>query len=94
MINQYLKKKNKGYMDEEDEQKTIKVFDRFTMILQIFAKRARSRVAKLQVLLSLKFLLIIQKIELAFLNFMKTKLMRQGSTFSGVYNIFDADLAK
>ena len=49
MINQYLTKKNKGYIDEDNGEKGIKVFDRFSMILQIFAKRARSRVAKLQV---------------------------------------------
>jgi len=49
MINQYLTKKNKGYIDEDNGEKGIKVFDRFSMILQVFAKRARSRVAKLQV---------------------------------------------
>jgi len=38
--------------DLNEEKKSVKVFDRFTMILQIFAKRAKTRVAKLQVFLA------------------------------------------
>ncbi len=34
--------------DEKVETK-IKVFDRFTMILQIFSKRAKTHIAKLQI---------------------------------------------
>ena len=61
-------------------QKTIRVFDRFTMILQIFAKRAKTKMARLQ-------------IELCFLQFLKTKLVRDGgSTFSSYFNIFEGDL--
>ena len=36
-------------IEEWETKRRVKVFDRFTIILQIFAKRARSRVAKLQV---------------------------------------------
>jgi len=43
-----------GEKSEEEEleeiERKIKVFDRFTIILQIFAKRAKTRIAKLQVL--------------------------------------------
>ena len=35
--------------NQKNSKKRIKVFDRFSIILQIFAKRAQSRVAKLQV---------------------------------------------
>ncbi len=31
---------------------------------------------------------------MAFLNFLKTKLMREGTTFSGMYNIFSGDLMR
>ena len=34
------------------------------------------------------------QIELAFLNFLKTKLVRDGTTFSGFYNIFGGDLLR
>lgn len=37
------------YIDHDQEKLELKVFDRFTIILQIFAKRTRSKVAKLQV---------------------------------------------
>jgi GTP-binding protein HflX len=47
--------------------------------LQIFAKRAKTGLARLQ-------------IELAFINFLKTKLVRDGNTFSGMFNIFGGDL--
>jgi len=61
-------------------QKTVRVFDRFTMILQIFAKRAKTKISKLQ-------------IELCFLHFLKTKLVRDGgSTFSAYFNIFEGNL--
>ena len=61
-------------------EKTIRVFDRFTIILQIFAQRARTKISRLQ-------------IELSFLNFLKTKLVRDGgSTFSSYFNIFEGDL--
>ena len=50
------KNKNKNDDDNDNEKKIknpkrIKVFDRFTMILQIFAKRAETRIAKLQVII-------------------------------------------
>ena len=52
-VSMRIKNKDKDediYEDEEEERsQKIKVFDRFTMILQIFAKRARNRVARLQV---------------------------------------------
>ena len=57
----------------------MKVFDRFTMILQIFAKRSTQGVAKLQ-------------IELAFLRFAKSKLVRSGSAFASLSSIFKGDL--
>jgi len=65
----------------EQKERRIRVFDRFTIILQIFAKRAKTRIAKLQ-------------IEIAFLNFLKTKLMRESDTFIGMYNIFEGDLMR
>jgi len=34
------------------------------------------------------------QIELAFLNFLKSKLTREGTTFSGMYNIFGGDLMR
>jgi len=37
-------------MDERSAHRRVKVFDRFTIILQIFALRARNKVAKLQVI--------------------------------------------
>lgn len=83
-----LRKKNISNLDEEESEKneqqenkkTIRVFDRFTMILQIFARRAKTKISKLQ-------------IELCFLHFLKTKLIREGgSTFSSFFNIFSGDL--
>ncbi|KAL4508015.1 hypothetical protein ABPG72_021388 [Tetrahymena utriculariae] len=60
--------------------KKIRVFDRFTMILQIFAKRAQTQIARHQ-------------IEVCFLNYLKTKLQREGgTTFNAMYNIFKGDL--
>ena len=43
-----------SYSEREDEgkeegERTIRVFDRFTIILQIFAKRARTKLARLQI---------------------------------------------
>ena len=75
--------KNIGKDDKIDfEQGMIKVFDRFTIILQIFSKRAKSKIARLQ-------------IELAFLAYLKTKLMRAGGlTYSSSVNIFAGDLMK
>ena len=62
--------------------KTIKIFDRFSIILQIFAKRAKTATAKLQ-------------IELNFLQYLKTKLMRaEGSSYSSSHNLFRGDLMK
>ncbi len=64
----------------ESEKNKIKVFDRFTIILQIFAKRAKTKISKLQ-------------IELCFLEYLKSKLVRDGgTTFSSMYNIFRGDL--
>lgn len=65
--------------DTEYEDAYVKVFDRFTMILQIFAKRSTQGVSKLQ-------------IELAFLRFAKTKLVRSGSAFASLSSIFKGDL--
>ncbi|EGR31247.1 hypothetical protein IMG5_115070 [Ichthyophthirius multifiliis] len=72
------KKEDNQYQDNDDRK--IKVFDRFTIILQIFAKRAQTQISKLQ-------------IEISFLNYMKTKVQRDGGqTFSSVYSIFKGDL--
>ncbi|KRX02833.1 P-loop containing nucleoside triphosphate hydrolase [Pseudocohnilembus persalinus] len=69
---------HENYVQQFDRK--LRVFDRYTMILQIFAKRARTQLAKLQ-------------IEYTFLNFLRTKLMREGgNTFSYMYNIFQGDL--
>jgi 50S ribosomal subunit-associated GTPase HflX len=62
---------------QQQDLKTIKIFDRFSIILQIFAKRGtfRSKVAKTT---TAKL-----QIELNFLQYLKTKLMRaEGSTYS------------
>lgn len=89
--NKYLSdEENNEEKEEKDEEespnivkkdkKTIRVFDRFTIILQIFARRAKTRISKMQ-------------IELCFLHFLKTKLVREGgSTFSSFFNIFSGDL--
>ncbi|CAD8124607.1 unnamed protein product [Paramecium sonneborni] len=65
--------------DIEYEDAYVKVFDRFTMILQIFAKRSTQGVAR-------------QQIELSFLKFAKTKLVRSGSAFASLSSIFLGDL--
>ncbi|CAD8206634.1 unnamed protein product [Paramecium octaurelia] len=65
--------------DSEFEGLSVKVFDRFTMILQIFAKRSTQGVSRLQ-------------IELSFLKFAKTKLVRSGSAFVSLSSIFKGDL--
>lgn len=61
------------------QQRNIKIFDRFTIILQIFAQRAKTGLAKMQ-------------IELTFLNFAKTKLVRSGTAFQSLTAIFSGDL--
>lgn len=71
---------DKEEKEQQNTEKTIRIFDRFTIILQIFARRAKTKIARLQ-------------IELCFLNFLKTKLVRGGgSTFSSYFNIFTGDL--
>ncbi|CAD8182728.1 unnamed protein product [Paramecium pentaurelia] len=65
--------------DNDFEGLSVKVFDRFTMILQIFAKRSTQGVSRLQ-------------IELSFLKFAKTKLVRSGSAFVSLSSIFKGDL--
>lgn len=87
----YFKSVNPATLTSDSESETeeyiqnlperpVRVFDRFTIILQIFAKRAQSSISKLQ-------------IELSFLAYLKTKLMRDGgTTFSALFNIFRGDL--
>ncbi len=71
---------NEGSLQQE---KSVKVFDRFTVILQIFAKRAKTKIARLQ-------------IELSFLHYLKSKLMRgaEGRTYSSLFSIFQGDLMR
>ena len=60
----------------------VRVIDRFGIILQIFAARAKHRQAQLQ-------------IELAWLRFAKTMLMRGGSAnFGKVGNMFEGSLMR
>ena len=69
--------------ESNKREKSVKVFDRFTVILQIFAKRAKTKIARLQ-------------IELSFLNYLKSKLMRgaEGRTYSSLFSIFTGDLMR
>eukprot|EP01017_Pseudomicrothorax_dubius_P026854 TRINITY_DN3033_c0_g1_i1.p1 TRINITY_DN3033_c0_g1~~TRINITY_DN3033_c0_g1_i1.p1 ORF type:complete len:626 (+),score=178.37 TRINITY_DN3033_c0_g1_i1:49-1878(+) len=71
-------------LEESDSAKaqgrSVRVFDRFSVILQIFAQRAKTRLAKYQ-------------IELAFINYLKSRLARAGgTTFSSSVNLFSGDL--
>ncbi len=68
---------------DPQQEKSIKVFDRFTVILQIFAKRAKTKIARLQ-------------IEISFLQYLRSKLMRgaEGRTYSSLFSIFQGDLMR
>ncbi len=65
--------------DIYDENKRIRVLDRFNIILSIFSQRAKSRASQLQ-------------IELAYLKYVKTRLARGGNaSFGALYKDFDGD---
>lgn len=63
-----------------DQQRRIRVIDRFAIIIQIFALRAKTRLAQVQ-------------IELAWLRYAKSLIVRGGSpTFGRVGQMFDGNL--
>jgi 50S ribosomal subunit-associated GTPase HflX len=72
---------NFSNVDQEiyDENKRIRVLDRFNIILSIFSQRAKSKTSQLQ-------------IELAYLKYIKTRLARGGNAnFGALYKDFDGD---
>ena len=46
-----VKKNDDNEVNKTLKKRRVKVFDRFTMILQIFAKRAQTKIARLQVII-------------------------------------------
>ena len=46
-----VKKDDDNEVNKTPKKRRVKVFDRFTMILQIFAKRAQTKIARLQVII-------------------------------------------
>ncbi|CAD8120404.1 unnamed protein product [Paramecium sonneborni] len=78
-INDYNEDQQNYDNINNEEGLSVKVYDRFTMILQIFAKRSTQGVSKLQ-------------IELSFLKFVKTQLVRNNNAFISLLQIFKGDL--
>lgn len=61
-------------------ERKIKVFDRFSIILQIFAQRAISKIARLQ-------------IQLSFIGYIRSRINKDSKTaISHMFNIFEGDL--
>lgn len=70
-----------GEQEVNDKERTIKVMDRFSMILMIFANRAQSNISKLQ-------------IELAYLDYAKLNLARgAGPTFGKIGDLYKSGLS-